>query len=218
MSKRKLFNLINGAALHAAPKAKFLRAKEYSTVLDATEVLDVVQKDAEQYKMDVVEEVEKLKVQAQMDGFEEGFRSWAEAIALLEAEIAQVRADVEKMLSIVALKAAKKIVGREIELSDDTIVDIIASSLKSVSQHKRITIYANKKDLAILEANRGRLKDLFESLESLSLRERADVDVGGCIIETEGGIINAKMENQWRVLEKAFENLLKPKEQAQHSK
>lgn len=214
MSKRKLFNLINGGALHVAPKNKVLPAKEYSSLLDASEVLVCVQKDAEKYKMDVAEEIEKLKVQAQKDGFEEGFRSWAEAVALLEAEIAQVRADVEKMLSSVALKAAKKIVGREIELTDDTIVDIIATSLKSVAQHKKITIYANKKDLAILEANRGRLKDLFESLESLSLRERADIDVGGCIIETEGGIINARLENQWRVLEKAFENLLKPKTKA----
>lgn len=211
MSKKKLFNLIKGGAIHVAPKNKTLPAKEYSSLLDASEVLVYVQKDAALYKMDVVEEIEKLKVQAQKEGFEEGFRSWAEAVALLEAEIAQVRTDVQIMLSSVALKAAKKIVGREIELSDDTIVDIIATSLKSVSQHKKITIYANKKDLAILEANRGRLKDLFESLEALSLRERADIDVGGCIIETEGGIINARLENQWRVLEKAFENLLKPK-------
>lgn len=209
MSKRKLFNLINGSALHVAPKTKVLRAKEYASILDASEVLVTVKNDAEHYKMDVIEEIEKLKIQAQKEGFEEGFRSWAEAVALLEAEIAQVRADVEKMLSSVALKAAKKIVGREIELSDDTIVDIISTSLKSVAQHKRITIYANKKDLAILEANRGRLKDLFENLESLSLRERADIDSGGCIIETEGGIINAKLDNQWKVLEKAFEKLLK---------
>jgi type III secretion protein L len=211
VSKRKLFNLIKEGAVHVAPKNKILPAKEYSSLLNASEVLEYVQKDAEMYKMDVVKEIEKLKIQAQREGFEEGFRSWAEAVALLESEIAQVRADVEKMLSSVALKAAKKIVGREIELSDDTIIDIIGTSLKSVAQHKKITIYANKKDLAILEANRGRLKDLFEGLESLSLRERADIDTGGCIIETEGGIINARLENQWRVLEKAFENLLKPK-------
>lgn len=214
MKKRKLFALITGEALHAAPKKKVLPAKDYSTLLDASEVLECVQKDAEKYKMDVIEEIEKLKIEAQKEGFEEGFRSWAEAVAMLEAEIAQVRSDVEKVLSSVALKAAKKIVGREIELNEDAVFDIIAASLKSVAQHKKITIYANKKDLAILEANRGRLKDLFESLESLSLRERADIDVGGCIIETEGGIINARLENQWRVLEKAFENLLKPKVKA----
>jgi type III secretion protein L len=106
-------------------------------------------------------------------------------------------------------KAAKKIVGRELELSEDAIVDIVSSSLKAVAQHHKITIYVNKKELAILEANRPRLKNIFESLESLSLRERNDIAPGGCVIETEGGIINAQLDNQWRILEKAFDNLLK---------
>jgi type III secretion protein L len=67
----------------------------------------------------------------------------------------------------------------------------------------------NRKDLSILEANRPKLREIFESLESLAIRERADISSGSCIIETEGGIINALLENQWRVLEKAFENMLK---------
>lgn len=208
MSRKKIFSLIRGDALHVAPQVKVLPAKEYSMLMDAAEVLQNVKDDAEEYKMKVVEEAEKLKIQAQKEGFEEGFKSWAEAVALLETEIEKVRADVEKMLASVALKAAKKIIGREIEVSEDAIVDIVSTSLKAVSQHKKITIYANKKDLAILESNRSRLKELFESLESLSLRERADIDTGGCVIETEGGIINAQLENKWRVLEKAFESLL----------
>jgi type III secretion protein L len=46
----------------------------------------------------------------------------------------------------------------------------------------------------------------------LSLRDRSDIQPGGCIIETEGGIINAQLENQWRVLENALGILLKKKE------
>lgn len=209
MSNKKFFNLIRGDSVHIAPKVKVLPGEEYSTLMNASEILENVKSDAEDYKIKVVDELEELKIQAQKDGYEAGFKSWAEAISDLELEIKKVRSDVEKMLASVALKAAKKIVGREIELSEETILDIVSTSLKAVSTHKRITIYANKKDLAILEANRTRLKDLFESLESLSLRERPDIDTGGCVIETEGGIINAQMENQWRILEKAFENLLK---------
>src|SRR5262249_15045025 len=122
------------------------------------------------------------------------------------------RHELEKTLIPVALKAAKKIVGREIELSEDTIVDIVSNLLKSVSQHKKITIYVNKKDLDSLEAARPRLKKIFESLEVLSLRERQDITPGGCVIETEAGIINAQLENQWRSLEAAFEKLMKSKE------
>jgi type III secretion protein L len=116
----------------------------------------------------------------------------------------------------VALKAAKKILGREIETVDTAIVDIVANSLKAVAQHKKFTIYVNRKDLDVLEANRPALKKVLENPEAFSLRERADIQPGGCIIETEGGIINAQLENQWRILEQAFESLLKQAPQAAH--
>lgn len=213
--KKKFFSLIKGDLLEAAPKVKVLPAKEFSTLLEASELLESVQNDAEEFKIQIVEECEALKNQAQKEGFEAGFKSWADAVALLEKEIANVRADLEKAVTPVALKVAKKIVGREIELSEKTIVDIVSNNIKSVSQHKKIVIYVNRKDLAILEANRAQLKELFESIESLSLRERADIESGGCVIETEGGIINARLENQWAVLEKAFAGLLKKQSEAQ---
>lgn len=213
MSGKKFFSFIRGDKLHSAPKVKVIPADEYSVLMNAKEVLETALKEAEDYKIQVVEECEKLKIEAQKEGFEAGFKSWASGLANLESEIENVHDEVEKVLASVALKAAKKIVGREIEVSDNTIVDIVSNSLKAVSQHKKITIYANRKDLAILEANRPRLKELFESLESLSLRERADIETGGCVIETEGGIINAQIDNQWRVLERAFESLLKKNSQ-----
>jgi type III secretion protein L len=107
------------------------------------------------------------------------------------------------------MKAAKRIVGREIELSEDTIADIVANSLKSVSQHKKVTIYVNRKSKDILERHRQRLKDVFEQLEILSIQEREDVADGGCIIETEKGIINARIEALWEILEKALRGLIK---------
>lgn len=208
MSK-KFFSLIYGDTIHIAPKTKVISAEAYSKLLDAEEVLKHIQEDAEKYRKQVVEECEKLKEQAQKEGYEEGFNKWAEHIANLEGEVVKVRQDFEKVVIPVALKAAKKIVGREIELSEDAIVDIVSTSLKSVAQHKKITIYVNKKEIDALEVNRPRLKQIFESLEALSIRERSDIAPGGCIIETEGGIINAQLENQWRVLEVAFEKLLK---------
>jgi len=211
VTSKKFFTLIHGDQVHIAPKTKILPSEEFSTVLDAHEVLLEVQEDAEKYKKEVVSEIEVLKEQAQREGFEQGFKQWAEYVARLEIEIAKVRKDTEKLIMPVALKAAKKIVGREIELSETVIVDIVASNLKAVSQHKKITIYVNKKDLEVLEANKNRLKQLFETLEVLVVRERSDILPGGCVIETEGGIINAQLENQWSILENAFTSLLKAK-------
>lgn len=213
MSK-KFFSLIKKGSIHIAPKTKFIPADEFSTLMDARQVLTAVHEDAETYRLGVADECEKLKEHAQQEGFAAGYAQWAEKLAELEAEIQKVRTDLEKMLVPVALKAAKKIVGREIELSEDTIVDIVSNALKAVAQHKKVTIYVNKKDMAILDAHRSNIKQIFESLEALSIRERADISQGGCVIETEGGIINAQIENQWRVLEKAFQTLMLAKKEA----
>lgn len=210
MSK-KFFSLIHGESIHVAPSTKVIPAEQVQKLLEGKELLKEIQSDAEKYREEVAIECEKLKEDAQAEGYEEGFKSWLEHIAKLEDEITNVRQEMQKMIVPIALKAAKKIVGREIELSEDTIVDIVASSLKPVTTHKKITIYVNKGDFEILEKNKQKLKQLFENLEAFTLRERADITEGSCIIETEGGIINAQIENQWRTLEKAFDQLIKTK-------
>jgi type III secretion protein L len=206
---KKFFSLIYGDTIHVAPGKKVLPAQSFSTLLEAFEVLERIQKDAEQYRLEVVKECEQLKEKAEKEGYEEGFKKWTEHLARLENEITLVHKETQQMIIPVALKAAEKMVGREIELSEDVIVDIVASNLKAVAQHKKITIYVNRKDLDTLEKNKPRLRELFESLESLSIRERNDIAPGGCVIETEIGIINAQLDHRWAILKRAFENLLK---------
>ncbi|MEI8365225.1 MAG: HrpE/YscL family type III secretion apparatus protein [Parachlamydiaceae bacterium] len=210
MSKR-FFSFISENKGSISAGRHIIPSDSICQLIDAVEVLDKVKLDAEHYKLEVVKECELLKEKAQEAGFAEGYQKWADHVAKLEAEITKVRGDMEKQLVPVALKAAKKIVGREIELSEDTIVDIVANILKSVSQHKKITVYVSKKELEALERGRFRLKEIFESLEVLSLRDRPDILPGGCVIETEGGIINAQLENQWSALERAFTSFMKPK-------
>jgi len=213
--KKKFFSLIHGnSSIHIAPEIRVIPAEEYSKALEAYELMEEIKKDSLKHKQYVAEEIEKLKEQAQKEGFEEGFKQWIEQIAKIEEEIINVRKETEKVVLPVALRAAKKILGRELELSENAIVDIVSNSLKAVVTHKKITIYVNKKDLEAIEKHRTRIKDIFENLEILVIRERSDVEPGGCIIETEGGIINAQLENQWRILENAFDRMIKQNEKA----
>ncbi|MBA3721038.1 MAG: HrpE/YscL family type III secretion apparatus protein [Parachlamydiaceae bacterium] len=206
---KKFFTLIYGDKIQAAPKAKIIPAESFSKIVEASEVLDHVKKDAEKYRHSIVDECEKIKENAHREGYEEGFGKWAEHVVRLENEIKSVRVELQKAVIPAALKAAKKIVSRELELSEDSIVDIVVSTLKSVSQHKKITIYVNRKDLEVLEKSRPRLKDIFENLEGMAIREREDITPGGCVVETEIGIINAQLEHRWQILERVFESLAK---------
>lgn len=207
MSK-KFFTLIFGDRLHAAPQNKVIPASELSVLQEASEVLEHIKEDAEKYRLEVAKEMEELKENAYKAGYQKGYEQWAELLVDFEKKLRVLHKEMQQVIIPVALKAAKKIVGKEIELSEDAIVDIVSSNLKAVSQHKKIIIYVNKKDLETLEKHKQKLRDLFEHLESLSIRPRDDIEPCGCMIETETGIINAQMEHRWRVLEKAFEALI----------
>lgn len=210
MSK-KFFSLLHGDRIHVAPNTKIIPSETFTSLIDAQEILRRVEKDTKQYKMEAATEIEQLREEAKKEGFDKGFSKWIEKVAELEEEISKVREDIERVVVPLALKAAKKIVGRELEISELTIVDIIKNSLRAVAQHKKVTIYVNKKDLDIVEKQREQIKPLFENLEVLSLRPREDIETGGCIIETEAGIINAQLEDQWLVLEHAFQKFLQNK-------
>lgn len=211
MTQKKLFTLIYGDSVHIAPKTKKLDAADFSRLLTSEQMLEQVKKDAERYRIDVTKECEGIKEQAKQEGFEAGYKEWTEHLARLEKEISGVRAEFEKVLARAAVEGAKKIVGRELKTSEDTIVDIVSRTLKAVAQHKKVIIYANKQDMDALEKNRPRLLQNFEAVEALSIQRRDDIQQGDYIIETEGGIINARLDAQWDILEKAFSTMFRGK-------
>lgn len=208
---KKLFDLINDGEIHYSANTKIIKKDDLAKALTGEEIIAKIKEDAETYRQKVVKEIEDEKKKAIEEGYKEGFQSWLEHVAKLEEEIKNVRKDYEKLMVPVLLKAVKKIVGHELENRQETIVDIIQTSLKAVATHKKITLYVSPKDKSVVEANKNKLKDQFETLEAFQVRERNDIQPGGVIIETEGGIINAQLENQWNALEKAFETLFKLK-------
>lgn len=198
----KFFSLLSGQEVHAAPGKKVIPAKEFSMLVDAEEILA-------QAKAEVIKEAKRVKEEAYQEGFQEGLVSLNKHILSLDAELKEIRTDIQKRILPLALKAARKIMGEELKLHPDQIVDIVMTSLKPVTQHRKIAIYVNRADFERIEKSRSKIKKMFDHIESLSIQERDDIEPGGCIIETEAGIINAQLENQWRALESAFESFMK---------
>lgn len=205
----KYFSLLSGEQVHPEPGQKVIPSKDFTTLKKASEILEKVQHEAEEFKRKVVLEAETSKEIGFEEGFQEGLISLNKHLLLLDQELKQIREEMQKKLLPIALKAARKIMGEELKIHPDRIIDIVMTSLKPVTQHRRVTIYANRADLEHLESAKPKIKKMFERLENLSIQERDDIEPGGCIIETEAGIINAQLENQWRALEVAFESFMK---------
>jgi len=205
----KFFSLIFSGEIHRAEDDKVLPEEEFSVLLDAKEVLAKAKEDVKTYMLQNQEECEKVLQKAEEAGFNKGLTEFNKQILLYEQKIKQMEHELQKMVLPLALKAAKKIVGRELDTIPETIVDIVRQTLKPVTQNHHIKIYVNKKDREILEEKKQDLKNALDQVQTFAIEEREDVSLGGCIIETEAGIINASLENQWRALESAFEAFMK---------
>jgi type III secretion protein L len=205
----KFFSLIYQGEIHPATDDKVIPAEDFSTLMAAQEILQRAKEDAEHYRKEVDVECQELRKNAKEEGFHEGLSQFNDHLIAFEKNLRHLRLELQKQIIPLALKAAKKIVNKELELHPETIVEIVIAALAPVSQNHRFTIYVNKADKETLEANKPKIKAVLEQLQHLSIQERGDVSPGGCVIETENGIINASIENQWRALEAAFEKYMK---------
>ncbi len=207
----KFFSLIYQGDVHPSDGKKIIPKDDYIHLATAEEVLEKAKDDAEEYRKQTERECEDLRKKAKDEGFQEGLVQLHEKILQFDDIVKLMRQELQRQILPLALKAAKKIVSKELETHPETIVDIVMQTLLPVTQNHRIVIYVNKADKESLEKEKSVIKEMFEKIESFSIQERADIQQGGCIIETESGIINAEIENQWRALETAFERFTKQK-------
>jgi type III secretion protein L len=206
----KFFSLIYQGEIHPDKEEKVIPAEDFSTLLEASEVLAHANEDAERYKKQIEEECEQLKEKTKEEGFQEGLEKFNEHLIHFDKQLRLLRMELQKQILPLALKAAKKIVGEQLNLNPETIVEIVIQTLAPVTQNHRFNICVNKVDKEILEAQKPKIKSMLDQVQVLSIQERNDIAPGGCIIETESGIINATIENQWRALESAFDKYMKP--------
>ena len=127
--------------------------------------------------------VNNIKEQAQEEGFAEGLQKFNEHLIYFDKQLRLLRMDLQKQILPLALKAAKKIVGEQLNLHPETIVDIVIQTLAPVTQNHRFTIYVNKADKEIVETQKPKIKSILDQLQVLFIQERDDISPGGCIIE-----------------------------------
>lgn len=203
-----LFTLISGDSVHLAAGQKIVPKKDFSTILKAKEIVDLAEEEAEKLRKEIDQEAIDLKEKAQKEGFDEGLHQLNKQLIHLDTLVKTIKEEMKDQILPLLLSALRKIVGEELKIAPERIVDIVMQGLKPVIQHHRITVYVNKDELKTLEKKKKKLTGILQQIEVFSLQERDDIEPGGCIIETEAGIINAQLDNQLRALEAALKTLM----------
>lgn len=205
----KFFNLINEDIV-VTPNKKVIPSDEFSQLLNGKELLDKVREDTLSYKQSVVEECEKLKEKTEREGFEEGLSKWTKQLTFLVKETHDLKEQILNSIIPLAISSVKKIIGKELETNPDTIASIVLNNLKTITQYKTFSIFVNPEDLNNIEKIKPDIRKLLEYASFISIAAKDDIEKGGCVIETEVGIINARLDVQLQVLEHTFKEVLQP--------
>ncbi|NLT66391.1 MAG: hypothetical protein GXX84_07280 [Acidobacteria bacterium] len=109
---------------------------------------------------------------------------------------------VEREVVRLAIEVAKKIVHREIQVDRDIVRTLVHVALGHVSGKSAVTIHLNPDDYGYLLERRAELSEV-EGRDVALLADNS-IERGGCVIQTECGDIDARIEEKFREVERAF--------------
>jgi type III secretion protein L len=160
--------------------------------------------EAERILAEARHEAERLRNQATNEGRERGLAAVTELLTAARASSLRARQQAEEDLRVLAVRIAEKILGRELSLSPDAVVDIVAAALLQAGAPREVTLRVHPDDLKALERGRPRLLERCARTQAVQLRPDPAVSRGGCIVETELGTVDARLPVQLEAIERAL--------------
>lgn len=105
----------------------------------------------------------------------------------------------EPKLAELSALIATRLLSRELELGADTVTSVTKEAIGEVTHSISARIKVNPADVGILQQHREELLGLAPSLRDIQIIEDSHIQ-GGCLIETEGGVIDATLESKFNAI------------------
>ena len=113
-----------------------------------------------------------------------------------------LHAQVEREVVKLAVEVAKKIVHREIQADPQIIQTLIRVALDHVAEKSAVIIHLNPVDHNYLMEQRLELSQ--SEGRDISLLADKSIERGGCLIQTECGDVDARIEEKFKEVENTF--------------
>jgi len=139
-------------------------------------------------------------------GAKEEFQPCLESVEKIIQELSEFRkkmyAKVEREMIEMVISLVKKVIHFELSTRDDSIQEMIRLAVQSVLDKESMTIKINPADKEHAENFRPELQHLFGEIKNISFEVNTGIERGGCIIETNFGTVDARMDKLGEQIDK----------------
>ena len=167
---------------------------------EAQKIVDQAYSEAETIK-------EASRDEGRLEGREEAAQRIEEAMATLNQAIKErkkIIKDAEGEVLRLSLKIAEQIIRSEVSLHRDVCLNIVSEAIGRVSDREQIIVRVNREDAEYLKRYKDRLAGMLDGVKSFSIIEDANVEAGGCVIETNLGFVDARIATKLQSIEEAM--------------
>jgi flagellar assembly protein FliH len=112
--------------------------------------------------------------------------------------------DIEKEVVELALAIARQVICQEITVDKEIVICVAREALAKVEDPGKIKIKMSPSDLQFIKETRSQLSNMIENIDHVTLEAAENIQSGGCIIETDLGEIDARIEKQLQAVEESF--------------
>ncbi len=144
-------------------------------------------------------------------GFEFATQKLEPVLTMLQEALTQVGSiqevtsqRIEKEIVELSLAIARQVICREISLDSEIVVCVAQEALSKVEDPGNIKIKMNTSDLQFLKEAKSQLTDRIANIDNVTLEAEESIQSGGCVIETDSGEIDARIEKQLQAIEESF--------------
>ena len=185
-------------------KRAIVQADVFDAKLEADRLIAEARGQAERELQAAHDEIERLRRRAETEGRERGLAAVTELLVGARAAAARARANAETELRTLAVRIAEKILGRELQIDAGAVVDVARAALKHAGEPREVVLRCAAEDLEALERGKPRLVERCRAAQVVVFRADPSVSRGGCIVETELGVIDARLSTQLDAIERAL--------------
>jgi flagellar assembly protein FliH len=142
-------------------------------------------------------EIAEKKVDAMM-------RRYSETILEIGKLKPRLYSEVEREVVKLAVEVAKKIVHREIQVDQAIIQTLVKVALGHVAEKTAVTIHLHPSDYNYVLERKADLAQGDQAGREIVLLADKSIERGGCLVKTECGDIDARIEEKFREIEQGF--------------
>ena len=139
--------------------------------------------------------------------------SLRQALGQLENIRQEIFQEIEKEVTQLALSIARKIVCHEVKTTQETVTCVARKALSRVDNPSKIKIKLNPGDLQFIKDTQDQLSHFLDNVDKIRFEAEESIQSGGCLIETDRGDIDARIEKQFQAIEESFQTQFEPLQQ-----